>query len=176
MASGLPVAGLYAEGTVDLVTHLRTGLLLDVHPPAIYKSHIVWAPYFPLDPAAQVATYDSCAHLMRPSSRSFQVIAERYAALLELLISDHTMRADMGAAALSVAQEYSWQRCASQMLSTYLDAVHVHPTRTPPRHVASTSRKFLRGFVDALVVGLAIFIAGLSHVLYMIPTLADFST
>ncbi|KAJ6503869.1 hypothetical protein C8R45DRAFT_973969 [Mycena sanguinolenta] len=31
MASGLPVVGLYAEGTADLVTHFGNGLLLDVH-------------------------------------------------------------------------------------------------------------------------------------------------
>ncbi|KAL1918367.1 uncharacterized protein VTP21DRAFT_3027 [Calcarisporiella thermophila] len=30
MASGLPVVGLYAEGVCDLVTHTKTGLLLDV--------------------------------------------------------------------------------------------------------------------------------------------------
>ncbi|KAJ7749790.1 hypothetical protein DFH07DRAFT_922896 [Mycena maculata] len=35
MASGVPVVGLYVEGTADLVAHEGTGLLLDVHAPGI---------------------------------------------------------------------------------------------------------------------------------------------
>ncbi|KAJ7723496.1 glycosyl transferase group 1 [Mycena maculata] len=166
MASGLPVAGLYAEGTVDLVTHLGTGLLLDVH--AGDKTH-PWKPYWPLDVNAQIATYDSCADLMRPSSTSFQVIARQYASLLELLISDHALRAEMGAAGLLVAQEYPWERCTDRILSTYMDALR---TRTRAPHVASNSG-LLRFFIHALIVGLSIFVAALSHLSYMIPTLTD---
>ncbi|KAJ7158174.1 hypothetical protein C8R46DRAFT_1195578 [Mycena filopes] len=94
MASGLPVVGLYVEGTADLVTHLETGLLLDVHAcaPAPRSSSVFdflgatpdfkakanaldssnntkpWAPLRPLALNARIASYGDCHHMMRPPS------------------------------------------------------------------------------------------------------------
>ncbi|KAJ7483879.1 hypothetical protein B0H11DRAFT_2232022 [Mycena galericulata] len=171
MASGLPVVRLYAEGTADLVTHMRTGLLLDVHAAARSQD---WDPSLPLDSDAHVANYDSCAHLMRPLSASFTAVAARYASLLELLLSDHILRADMRAAALVAAQEYPWERCTERILSAYVDAAQPCTRRRPARLAWDSG--FFRFVVDAVGVALAILIAGLSHALYMIPTIEDLAS
>lgn len=56
LASGLPVVGLHAEGTSDLVSHGRTGLLLDVN--AVAKASTVGAANDsrPVTPGAQSLT------------------------------------------------------------------------------------------------------------------------
>lgn len=172
MASGLPVAGLYAEGTADLVTHLKNGLLLDVH--AAPASKNLWDPCRPLDPGARVACYDSCAALMRPSSSTFAALAVRYAALLEQLICDRTIRADMGTAASSTAHEYPWERCTDRIL-VYVEASRFR-TQISRSYVTSNPGFRLRIVADVLVVWLSIIVAVLSHMLYMIPTFADVSS
>jgi hypothetical protein len=172
LASGLPVVGLYAEGTVDLVTHLRNGLLLDVH--SVGDFNAPWNASVPAAPKTTVACYDSCADLMHPSSPSFGVIAARYALLLERLISDPALRGDMAAAALSCAQEYSWDRCMRRILDAYLDASpHRLMVIKMPAVDLDSKWGFLRFAADVLGVAFAIFVAVLSHMLYMIPTLAD---
>ncbi|KAJ7917161.1 glycosyl transferase group 1 [Mycena leptocephala] len=125
LASGLPVVGLYAEGTVDLVTHLRNGLLLDIH--SVGDFNAPWNASVPAAPKTTVACYDSCADLMHPSSPSFGVIAARYALLLERLISDPALRGDMAAAALSCAQEYSWDRCMRRITEDILTLLRTVP-------------------------------------------------
>ncbi|KAF7343846.1 hypothetical protein MSAN_01965900 [Mycena sanguinolenta] len=168
MASGLPVVGLYAEGTADLVTHFRNGLLLDVHHPAG-----PWNPHLALDPKASVACYDSCTDLMRPSSSFFGSIAARYAALLEVLIVDSMLRNNMAAAAFSSAQEYPWERCMGRMLGAYIDLSQSRPT---PGQPVSSKPGFLQFFIDALVVGFAILVTAVLHLLYMVPTFDDVFT
>ncbi|KAJ6628565.1 hypothetical protein B0H10DRAFT_1990449 [Mycena sp. CBHHK59/15] len=167
LASKLPVVGLFAEGTSDLVTHLTNGLLLDVH--ATVEPTESWKPSQPLDSPAQVACYDSCAHLMWPSSNAFLTIARRYSALLDHLICHPTLRLTMGSAALSTVGEYTWERCAGNILSVYVEAAR-YRARTP--YITSNPRLFPL-LADALVLILAIFVAAITHMVYMIPTSAD---
>ncbi|KAJ7488281.1 glycosyl transferase group 1 [Mycena latifolia] len=167
MASGLPVVGLYAEGTADLVTHLRNGLLLDAH--ATIKSKDSWTPAQPLGAGSRVACYESCAGLLHPSSVAFKTLSMRYAALLEQLISDPTLRANMGTLALATAQKYPWDRCTDRILAAYVDASR---SRASPSHITSKAG-FLQFIADAMTVALAILLTGLSHILYMIPTSGD---
>ncbi|KAF7350151.1 hypothetical protein MVEN_01317600 [Mycena venus] len=169
MASGLPIVGLYAEGTVDLVTHLKNGLLLDVHADA------TWNPYVAPDQTkATIACYDSCADLMHPSSGAFGIIATRYAMLLELVIADSTLRGNMGAVALSRAQEYPWDRCMRHILDAYIDASRDQYFGKQPHRGSKAG--FLQFVADAIGIGFAILVAALSHILYMVPTFDDLCT
>ncbi|KAK6975103.1 hypothetical protein R3P38DRAFT_3127182, partial [Favolaschia claudopus] len=116
LSSGLPVIGLYAEGTADLITHWKNGLLLDV-----YASES-WNPYAPLDSRTPVAYYDDCASLMNPSSSTFGILAARYATLLELLVTDPALRSRMADAAVSTARQYTRDRCMDHILTSYIAA------------------------------------------------------
>ncbi|KAJ7769459.1 hypothetical protein B0H16DRAFT_1715915 [Mycena metata] len=162
LASGLPVVGLYAEGTVDLITHLKNGLLLDVHASDEVETNDLWQPCSPLPPGTKIACYDTCAELMRPSSDSFAFLATQYAALLEQLISNPTLRDNMAVAALSTAQEYPWNRCTQKILDVYLKS-----------SCTASNRGFVRFAQDVLMVGVAVLVAALSHLLFMVPTIAD---
>ncbi|KAJ7141703.1 hypothetical protein C8R43DRAFT_587058 [Mycena crocata] len=267
MASGLPVVGLYVEGTADLVSHGRTGLLLDVHAaagafaaspfsagashsggksytyeqgygkPSTAKgkhngeeySNKPWAPLRPLDPGARVACFRDAAHLMQPPSSSsssfyptssfftsatepaaltlwspttpttggaFAAIAGRYACLLETLVAEEELRAEMGRAAWEASRMYVWERCAERVVETYVAAcggaksvvAGSQSTTAIPRlsssafsttgalvRVTLAPKKawILQPVVDAFVVVHALVAATLSHASYMVPTAAD---
>ncbi|KAJ7624621.1 glycosyl transferase group 1 [Roridomyces roridus] len=162
MASGLPVVGLHAEGTCDLVTHLHTGLLLDVH----RASDVQWHSNDPiLDTTDRIATYANAAKIFLPDMETRRILVQRYAALLELLIRDSRLRAQMGGAALTVARDYTWERCTASMVSAYEDVVRSRRARTPALSIGPC--------LDWLVVLLSVVVAGLTQVSYLIPTAAD---
>ncbi|KAJ7779822.1 hypothetical protein B0H16DRAFT_726462 [Mycena metata] len=78
MASGLPVVGLYVEGTADLVTHLETGLLLDVHacaPPPPRASG--WGSLLGLGAASSCSTSRGSAIDDNTRKAGFRPIPER---------------------------------------------------------------------------------------------------
>lgn len=84
MASGLPVVGLDAEGTRDLVSHSSTGLLLD-------QPNCEWS--------------TACQR----SSPHFQPLVQRYAVLLTRACTDHAEREGMGRRACTEGiKGYTW--------------------------------------------------------------------
>ncbi|KAJ6608494.1 hypothetical protein B0H10DRAFT_2067775 [Mycena sp. CBHHK59/15] len=162
MASGLPVVGLNAEGTADLVVHRTTGLLLDVHAATDAR------PGVPLGP---VACFRSAAHLMRPTGPAFGAVAARYAQLLAAVLSaPPECRREMGRAALAAARKYPWERCTERILDTYVEARGCAPA---PGVGAGPGPGALQVVLDALVVVHALVAATLSHFSYMVPTAAD---
>ncbi|ODN78047.1 hypothetical protein L202_05129 [Cryptococcus amylolentus CBS 6039] len=80
LASGIPVVGLDAEGTRDLVQHSSTGFLLPLNPS-------------PAAPTAQPLTWPTASN---PSSPHFNHLAEEYAKLLLEAATDHGKRREMG--------------------------------------------------------------------------------
>ncbi|CAK5268193.1 unnamed protein product [Mycena citricolor] len=129
MASGLPVVGLYAEGTADVVTHLQTGLLLDVYGAASASSP--WSPLFPLDDA-KVAHWGSADALMQEDSGSQSSsvylagrpsVVGRFATLMEVLICEPDMRREMGQRAAQQALAWTWERCTGKMVEVYMEVV-----------------------------------------------------
>lgn len=95
LASGLPVIGLDAEGTRDLVTHDRTGLLLSL-------------------PSEVAATANGSKNAWPGVCRDhtdplFVVCAERYAVLLARATCSHAEREEMGSRACREGIEgYTW--------------------------------------------------------------------
>lgn len=84
MASGLPVVGLDAEGTRDLVTHAQTGLLLP-QPPCDWST--------------------ACQR----SSSHFRSLAQEYAGLLSRSCTDHHEREAMSrSASTEGVKGYTW--------------------------------------------------------------------
>lgn len=84
MASGLPVVGLDAEGTRDLVTHSQTGLLLP-HPPCDWST--------------------ACQR----SSSNFKSLSIDYASLLSRSCTDHQERESMSRlASTEGVKGYTW--------------------------------------------------------------------
>ncbi|QRV90103.1 Serine carboxypeptidase [Ceratobasidium sp. AG-Ba] len=77
LASGLPVIGLDADGTRDLVQHERTGLLLQ------YRQN------------RMDTTEDSWELQFKPESSRFQILVRQYATLLRRLVTNSTLRGVM---------------------------------------------------------------------------------
>lgn len=84
LASGLPVVGLDAEGTRDLVTHQSTGLLLS--PPHAHSS----------DYSNKESTSIPWPRACNTSSPYFKTLAKEYAKLLAEVVLDHQKRKEMG--------------------------------------------------------------------------------
>ncbi|KAF7291317.1 hypothetical protein MIND_01276000 [Mycena indigotica] len=126
MAAGLPVVGLLAEGTADLVQHGRTGLLLDVLEAA--GACAPWSPLMPPKPGARVVGWEEAAPLLGDdvSSERANVIA-RFACLLEVLVEDSERRRQMGREAAKSARQtwYEWEACAGRVVAAYREAVGV---------------------------------------------------
>jgi hypothetical protein len=105
LASGLPVVGLDAEGTRDLVSHARTGLLLPLPHKAVTGEN----------PSRTWPTI--CRD---HSTEIFAECAEGYASLLGQAVLDHEARRGMGTTASTEGiVGYTWwdamevgQRCA----------------------------------------------------------------
>jgi hypothetical protein len=86
LASGLPVVGLDAEGTRDLVIHSQTGLLLSLPDGA----------------------KDWPQALKNDRSAFFEAAAEEYARLLARVLGDENDRKTMGSRAVKGANGRSW--------------------------------------------------------------------
>lgn len=137
LASGLPVVGLHAEGTSDLVSHGRTGLLLDINAvarepsaaarpsgPVRSSSALEFArvastlpPHSPSKStptsvttglASPIPTVTDFAAAMTPNSTWFHQSAKAYSMLLERLILDRQSRALMGQRAVAYASQKTW--------------------------------------------------------------------
>ncbi|KAK0536470.1 hypothetical protein OC834_001185 [Tilletia horrida] len=168
LASGLPVVGLHAEGTSDLVYHGHTGLLLDVAAASkgtIYKAEAeVLEEATSADDAAkpdsaaeqernaerdakteetEAATSSSSSsnasetkkltpglpapipsviefsHLTSTSHPAFKPCARAYASLLEQLIADRVLRAEMGRRARQMACERTWWAAMEECIRGY---------------------------------------------------------
>ncbi|KAE8254918.1 hypothetical protein A4X13_0g3233 [Tilletia indica] len=169
LASGLPVVGLHAEGTSDLVYHGRTGLLLDVTAAskgAIFKPAKEAEDELeinkPVDVAqqevdasrdakAEVAEDNSkstsassststsskltnpsspglptpipsiieFSHLTSTSHPSFLPCARAYATLLEQMIADRVLRAEMGRRAREMACKRTWWAAMEECIGGY---------------------------------------------------------
>jgi glycosyltransferase involved in cell wall biosynthesis len=102
LASGLPVVGLDADGTRDLVQHERTGLLLQYRPNQLESSVTYWNDQF------------------NPGSLRFQVLSRQYAALLRRLVCNVILRSVMGeCASASAPVGRSWDVAMGCMVECY---------------------------------------------------------
>lgn len=102
LASGLPVIGLDADGTRDLVQHERSGLLLQYKPNRLNSSVRQWN------------------EQLTPGSPSFQALSQQYAALLRRLVQNVTLRGVMGEFALtSTPVGKSWDSAMGCMVECY---------------------------------------------------------
>ncbi|ORX37435.1 hypothetical protein BD324DRAFT_449992 [Kockovaella imperatae] len=108
MASGLPVIGLDAEGTRDLVSHNSTGLLLRLPPGASN-----W-------PEALKSTQSS----------SFGASARSYADLLAEIVKDHAKRVEMGERASTKGIEgYTWWDAMEKCVDGYRESLRMSLSR-----------------------------------------------
>lgn len=108
LASGLPVVGLHAEGTSDLVIQGKTGLLMDVNNPGS-KSDAPTATRVPsCGLASPIPSINDFAASMSPKSAAFDECAKSYSLLLEQLISDRCLRTAMGQRAQLMAAHRTW--------------------------------------------------------------------
>ncbi|KAF8734089.1 serine carboxypeptidase, partial [Rhizoctonia solani] len=106
LASGLPVVGLDADGTRDLVQHERTGLLLQHRPNHLDSSLTNWSDQF------------------YPGTKRFQVLSRQYAALLHRLVCNATLRSVMGGcASASTPVGRSWSAAMECMVECYREAI-----------------------------------------------------
>ena len=102
LASGLPVVGLDAEGTRDLISPPSTGLLLPLPPTAPS-----WA-----------------EHLSTSYSTSFNTSARVYSDLLLEVASNHDVRRVMSANAVAESQKrWSWCDVMEDLIEGYRGAV-----------------------------------------------------
>lgn len=134
LASGLPVVGLHAEGTSDLVSHGKTGLLMDVNAANHSQSNVESSIDKDLASAANSAgsnlgpsykrgsfssrptfgfsspipTINDFAASMSPNTEAFETCAKSYSMLLEKLIQDRFLRMVMGQRAQLMAAHRTW--------------------------------------------------------------------
>ncbi|KAG8752648.1 hypothetical protein FRC12_011848 [Ceratobasidium sp. 428] len=105
LASGLPVVGLDADGTRDLVQHERTGLLLQHGPNRLDAAGCGWQQQFD------------------PRNPRRQVLAHQYAALLRRLVTNTTLRRVMAArASTSAPVTKSWDDAMGCIVDCYEEA------------------------------------------------------
>ncbi|KAG8712987.1 hypothetical protein FRC08_013829 [Ceratobasidium sp. 394] len=105
LASGLPVVGLDADGTRDLVQHERTGLLLQYGPNRLDMAGDGWQRQFD------------------PGAHRFQILAHQYAALLRRLVANPTFRRVMAErASVSAPVGKSWDDAMGCMVACYGEA------------------------------------------------------
>ncbi|WVR06117.1 hypothetical protein IAU60_003147 [Kwoniella sp. DSM 27419] len=113
LASGLPVVGLDAEGTRDLVSHRRTGLLLAL-PNAVDKSGS------PLNWAKQC----------NPASTHFDTLARSYADLLAQAVANHGARREMGRRGSTEGIEgYTWWDAMEACVDGYRESMRIARSR-----------------------------------------------
>lgn len=136
LASGLPVVGLHAEGTSDLVSHGNTGLLMDVNAAQNSQTTVDPAtasvkglakdanssasklrPTYDCDSSSSentfglgtpIPTINDFASSMSPNTKAFETCAKSYSILLEKLIQDRSLRMAMGQRAQLMAAHRTW--------------------------------------------------------------------
>ncbi|WVF70640.1 hypothetical protein IAT40_005433 [Kwoniella sp. CBS 6097] len=111
LASGLPVVGLDAEGTRDLVSHESTGLLLSLPTPAqnqLQQPEPTWA--------------EAC----NPSSKYFDGLARQYAELLMKSVRDTRLRKEMGTRASTEGiKGYTWWDAMEACVDGYRESMRL---------------------------------------------------
>ncbi|KAL1408885.1 hypothetical protein Q8F55_005699 [Vanrija albida] len=109
LASGLPVIGLDAEGTRDLVQHGETGLLLPLPSQAVVKQNLsrTWPTI--------------CRNTSHPL---FSACADSYAALLAQAATQHTLRAAMGTRACTEGiKGFTWWDAMERCVDGYRESM-----------------------------------------------------
>lgn len=109
LASGLPVIGLDAEGTRDLVQHGETGLLLPLPSNAVVKQNLsrTWPTI--------------CRNTNHPL---FSTCADNYAALLAQAATEHTLRATMSARACTEGiKGFTWWDAMERCVDGYRESM-----------------------------------------------------
>jgi len=119
LASGLPVVGLDAEGTRDLIVHSRTGLLLEKPPPTLSTSA------FPKNTTSIGIHAHEWSHILAsPKSPSYAHCIDAYAALIGLVTSDLTLRTIMGnRASTEGTVGRTWHEAMETMVDCYREAI-----------------------------------------------------
>lgn len=128
LASGLPVVGLHAEGTSDLVSHGITGLLLDVKASstpsspnnspkknrlAALRGESNTNKSFESTNTTNglpvpIPSVGEFAFAMQPNTPAFESCTREYSLLLERLIRDRSLRTSMGQRAQIQASKKTW--------------------------------------------------------------------
>ncbi|WWD17615.1 hypothetical protein CI109_102056 [Kwoniella shandongensis] len=108
LASGLPVVGLDAEGTRDLVSHGSTGLLL------------------PLDSSESLTWATAC----QPDSTHFDRLAKGYAELLARVVADAKMRKEMSKRGSTEGiKGYTWWDAMERCVDGYRESIRIARSR-----------------------------------------------
>ncbi|CAO1636676.1 unnamed protein product [Parajaminaea phylloscopi] len=150
LACGLPVVGLHAQGTSDLVTHGKTGLLLDVAQAvkASSRRNSLQDPPSPRaagprpPPVRRLTTAKSTpglavpipdagefAHAMAPGTPAFTSCARSYSMHLERLILDRPLRMSMGRQAQMEASHRTWWDAMNAVVVGYEDVIRKRDSR-----------------------------------------------
>ncbi|KAL9940213.1 hypothetical protein V8E36_000918 [Tilletia maclaganii] len=178
LASGLPVVGLHAEGTSDLVYHGRTGLLLDVAAASkgtIFRAEEELTNADGKSETALTATQQEAdatrdakaeveeaaaasstvststgrtitspstpglstpipsiiefSHLTSTSHPAFHHCARAYASLLEQMIADRVLRAEMGRRAREMACKRTWWAAMEECIRGYEQVLRLQAER-----------------------------------------------
>ncbi|KAK8866179.1 hypothetical protein IAR55_001330 [Kwoniella newhampshirensis] len=112
LASGLPVVGLDAEGTRDLVSHTSTGLLLSLTSTTPSATSLTWA--------------TAC----KPDFPHFDELAKGYAELLSRVVMDATMRKEMGQRGSTEGiKRYTWWDAMEHCVDGYRESVRITRSR-----------------------------------------------
>ena len=120
LASGLPVIGLDAQGTRDLVQHGKTGLLLSL-------------------PAG---TPDWTQAVQSRSSPSFESAAQVYSTLLERATADHGLRAEMSKrASTDGIRGFTWFDAMEACVDGYRESMRM---KHVPREVSTLNKVISR--------------------------------
>lgn len=148
LACGLPVVGLHAQGTSDLVRHGKTGLLLDVAQAATTSSSRMTrsstasksstSPSQGRRPtpsrcstilkkssgmAVPIPTAAEFAAAMTPGTSAFASCARSYSIHLERLILDRPLRMAMGRQAQFEASQWTWWDAMNAVVVGYEDVI-----------------------------------------------------
>ncbi|WWC86532.1 uncharacterized protein L201_001409 [Kwoniella dendrophila CBS 6074] len=116
LASGLPVIGLDAEGTRDLVTHDKTGLLLSL--PASTCSD-----QFP-------TTGLTWAQVCKPDSPFFECLSSRYAELISKVVIDVKLRKQMSRRGSTEGiKGYTWWDAMEACVDGYRESIRISRTK-----------------------------------------------
>lgn len=147
LACGLPVVGLHAQGTSDLVTHGKTGLLLDVAKATRGSNarssrgsitDVTSSPSQSGRPAAErrntslkttpglavpIPSPAEFAFSMTPGTPAFTSCARSYSMHLERLILDRHLRMSMGRQAQAEASQRTWWDAMDAVVRGYEEVI-----------------------------------------------------
>ncbi|KIR59176.1 hypothetical protein I314_05162 [Cryptococcus bacillisporus CA1873] len=146
LASGLPVVGLDAEGTRDLVTHRTTGLLLS--PP---HSH---SPGHSKQESTSIPWPKACS----TSSPHFQTVSKEYAKLLAEVVLDHQKRKEMGQRGSTEGiTGRTWWDAMEKCVDSYREAMRIARSKRSIRivpHSLTSPETLIPSFdLDPTVIG-----------------------